>query len=112
MVNPYLGTEGVAPFLEYRNRGILILCRTSNPGSGDLQELIVRDAARELPFYEVVTELAVSWNTHGNVGLVAGAPYAEQARRIREIAPELPILVPGVGPQGGGAASRSLRHSG
>ncbi len=101
VVNPYLGTEGVTPFLEYEDRGILILCRTSNPGSGDLQDLIVRRADGELPFFEVVAELAASWNTRGNVGMVAGATYPEQARRIREIGPEMPLLLPGVGAQGG-----------
>ena len=106
VINPYLGADGVEPFLEYEDRGILVLCHTSNPGAADLQELTVRDAGRELPFYEVVAERAVAWDTRGNVGLVAGATYPEQARRIREIGgPDMPILLPGIGAQGGGPAA-------
>ena len=115
VVNPYLGTEGVEPFLEYVDRGVLILCRTSNPGSGDFQELVVSEGGREIPLYEVVAERAVAWNTRGNVGLVAGATYPEQTRRIRAIAPALPILLPGVGAQGGAleaALSATLDGSG
>ena len=101
VVNPYLGTDAVEPFLEYEDRGILILCRTSNPGSRDFQELMVQESSRVLPFYEVVAERAAAWDTRGNVGLVAGATFPDQARKIREICPEMPMLLPGVGAQGG-----------
>lgn len=115
VVNPYLGVDGVEPFLAYEDRGTLILCRTSNPGSKDFQELIVQRSGRTLPFYEVVAERAAEWNTRGNVGLVAGATFPDQARRIREICPSMPMLLPGVGAQGGeleAALSASLDAQG
>ncbi len=115
VVNPYLGADGVEPFLEYEDRGILILCRTSNPGSQDFQELIVQESGRNVPFYEVVAERAAEWDTKGNVGLVAGATFPDQARRIREICPAMPMLLPGIGAQGGeleAALSASLDTQG
>ncbi len=101
-VNPYLGTDSVAPFLAHRQRGIFVLCRTSNPGGDDLQALPV--AGR--PLYEHVAELvARRWDEHGQCGLVVGATYPAELRRVREIAgDDVPLLVPGVGAQGGDAA--------
>ena len=99
-VNPYLGTDSVRPFLE---RGAaFILCRTSNPGAGDLQDLDVGGR----PLYAHVAELvATSWRHIGECGLVVGATYPQELGRIREIAGDLPFLVPGIGAQGGDIAA-------
>jgi orotidine-5'-phosphate decarboxylase len=100
-VNPYLGTDGVAPFLDYEDRGTVILCRTSNPSSEELQN-VPGDAP---PLFERVLALAAGpWNRHGNVMLVAGATHPEELARIRELAPTVPLLVPGLGAQGGDPA--------
>jgi uridine monophosphate synthetase len=96
-VNPYLGGDAVAPFLEREERGAFILCRTSNPGAADLQ-LLRADGA---PQYEKVVALARGWNTRGNVGLVVGATDPAAIGRVRSLAPDLWLLVPGVGAQGG-----------
>lgn len=98
-VNPYLGADAVAPFLERADKTALVLCRTSNPGARDLQDLPVGEGGR--PLYEAVAELANGWNAKGNVGLVVGATYPEEMRRVREICPDLPFLVPGIGAQAG-----------
>ncbi len=100
-VNPYLGGDAVEPFLRRADRGVFIVCRTSNPGAGDLQDLLVAGAAEPRPLYQAVAELALRWNTHANVGLVVGATYPEEMRRLRRLCPELPFLVPGIGPQEG-----------
>jgi orotidine-5'-phosphate decarboxylase len=100
-VNPYLGHDSVEPFLEYSERGVLVLCKTSNPGSGDFQDLICEAPEGKLPLYEVVTRRAAGWNRQGNVGLVVGATYPSELAAIRRIAPDLPILIPGVGAQAG-----------
>ena len=96
-LNPYLGRDSLEPFLRRADRTSFLLCRTSNAGAGDLQDLQVDGR----PLYEHVAELASSWNTNGNVGLVVGATYPAEAKRIREIAPDLPFLMPGVGAQAG-----------
>lgn len=96
-VNPYLGRDSVEPFLRRADRHSFLLCRTSNAGAGDLQDLQVQDH----PLYEHVAYLADQWNEHGNVGLVVGATYPTEARRIREICPDLLFLMPGVGAQEG-----------
>lgn len=98
-VNPYLGADSVGPFIEYADRGVFILCRTSNEGAKDFQGLIASPSGQ--PLFEVVAEKARIWNTHGNIGLVAGATYPQELRRIRELCPEMPLLIPGVGAQGG-----------
>jgi orotidine-5'-phosphate decarboxylase len=95
--NPYLGCDALAPFLERDDRGTYILCRTSNPGAADIAEL---DVAGE-PLYVRVAERAPKWTTHGNIGLVVGATAPAQLARVRAVAPEVPILLPGVGAQGG-----------
>ncbi len=97
-VNPYLGGDAVAPFVERADRGVFIVCRTSNPGARDLQDLLVEGAR---PLYESVAELAKSWDTNNNVGLVTGATYPDDICRLREICPAMPFLVPGIGAQGG-----------
>lgn len=96
-VNPYLGGDWVEPFLEKDERGAFILCRTSNPGAVDLQMRRMDG----LPLYEKVVERARAWNTRGNVGLVVGATDPAAIARVRVLAPELWLLVPGVGAQGG-----------
>jgi orotidine-5'-phosphate decarboxylase len=101
-VNPYLGYDSVAPFLAYRDKGVILLCRTSNPGARDLQDLAVQmDGGQVRPLYEVVAERVQSWNEAGNCGLVVGATYARELRTIRSLCPTMPILIPGVGAQGG-----------
>jgi orotidine-5'-phosphate decarboxylase len=99
-VNPYLGRDSVEPFLAHRDKGVFVLCRTSNAGARDFQNLLVQDADGTVrPVYEVVAQQVGQWGD--NCGLVVGATYPGELSRIREICPELPILVPGVGAQGG-----------
>ena len=99
-VSPYLGGDAVEPFLEYEDRHSFVLCRTSNPGAGDFQDLEVPTAdGGSRPLYLEVAEHARAWNTRGNVGLVVGATYPEESRRIREACPDMLILMPGVGAQ-------------
>ena len=96
--NPYLGRDSVQPFLDRADRGVVILCRTSNPGAGDLQDLVIDGR----PLYQHVAEkVAREWNAHGNAALVVGATWPEQLREVRAIVGDMPILVPGVGAQGG-----------
>jgi orotidine-5'-phosphate decarboxylase len=106
-VNPYLGGHSLQPFLERADRGVVILCRTSNPGGADLQDLLVRgeDAPGAVrPLYQHVAETAArTWNGNGNVALVVGATWPGQLREVRAIVGDMPLLVPGVGAQGGDA---------
>jgi orotidine-5'-phosphate decarboxylase len=104
-VNPYLGGDAVEPFLEREEKAAFILCRTSNPGARDFQDLDVHVGDASRPLFEVVAEAARSWNTRGNVGLVVGATYPEELRRVRALCPEMTFLVPGVGTQGGDVAA-------
>ena len=97
-VNPYLGGDSLAPFLERKDKGIFVLCRTSNPGAADLQDLLLADGR---PLYQAVAEKAREWNRHGNVGLVVGATYPKETTKIREICPDMTFLMPGIGAQGG-----------
>lgn len=99
-VNPYLGGDTLAPFLEDPERGIFVLCKTSNPGSADFQDLELSGSGRPL-YAEVARRAQREWNGAGNVGLVTGATYPGQLARVREEAPDLPLLVPGIGAQGG-----------
>ncbi|ELZ41891.1 orotidine-5'-phosphate decarboxylase [Halorubrum tebenquichense] len=99
-VNPYLGRDSLQPFLDRADKGVFALCRTSNPGGADLQDL---ELASGEPLYERVAALADVWNANGNVGLVVGATAPEELETVREIVPEIPFLVPGVGAQGGDA---------
>jgi orotidine-5'-phosphate decarboxylase len=97
-VNPYLGSDALEPFLKYEDKGVIILCRTSNPGARDLQDLEI--GGRKL--YHVVAELAARrWNSRGNCLLVVGATYPRELAEVREIVGDMPFLVPGVGAQGG-----------
>jgi orotidine-5'-phosphate decarboxylase len=105
--NPYLGRDSLQPFLDRADRGVVILCRTSNPGAADLQDLVVSSGGGRAgrPLYQHVAEqVAREWNVHGNCMLVVGATWPEQLREVREIVGgDLPFLVPGVGAQGGDA---------
>lgn len=102
-VNPWLGTDSLEPFFSRSDRGVFVLCRTSNPGSGELQGL--RDASGEALYETVAKRAANEWSKRAAVGLVVGATKPDELRRVREIAGELPLLVPGVGAQGGDAAT-------
>jgi orotidine-5'-phosphate decarboxylase len=95
-VNAYLGQESVEPFLAYADRGVVVLCRTSNPDSGWLQCY-----PAEQPVYLRIAARPGRWNRHGNLMLVAGATYADDLRRIRAAVGDMPLLVPGIGAQGG-----------
>ncbi len=100
-VNPYLGGDSLEPFLRHADKGVVILCRTSNPGARDLQDLEV--GARRL--YQVVAELAATrWNGNGNCALVVGATYPRELAEVRRIVGEMPLLLPGVGAQGADVA--------
>jgi len=98
-VHPYMGGEALEPFLAEKDKGIIILCKTSNPGSSEFQNLIMSDGE---PLYcHVARQAANQWNKNGNCGLVAGGTYPEELRRVRENAGDLPLLIPGIGAQGG-----------
>ena len=97
-MNPYLGEDSLAPFLEREDRGVVILCRTSNPGAREIQDLRVEG----LPLFKVIAEKAASkWNKHGNIMLVVGATFPQDVGEVRQIVGDMPLLVPGVGTQGG-----------
>ena len=100
-VNPYLGGDSLEPFLKHADKGVIILCRTSNPGAGDLQDLDI--GGRRL-FHTVADLAARRWNTRGNCMLVVGATYPRELAEVREIVGDMPFLVPGVGAQGGDVA--------
>ncbi len=103
-VNPYLGGDSVEPFLEYRDKCAIILCRTSNAGAADFQSLICETKEGRRPLYERVAARAAGWNKYGNVGLVVGATYPEELKTIRSAYPDMPLLIPGIGAQGGDLA--------
>jgi len=122
-VNPYLGFDSIEPFINYQDKGVFILCRTSNKGASDFQNLLTNSLPLEgvrpsvayvdvltrfkptLPLYEAVAQKAKEWNIHGNIGLVVGATYPEELKKVRSICPEMPLLIPGIGAQGGDLAS-------
>jgi orotidine-5'-phosphate decarboxylase len=99
-VNPYMGRDSLQPFLAAEESGVFVLCRTSNPGGADLQDLELETGE---PVYERVAALADLWNENDNVGLVVGATNPDELEELREQVPDLPFLVPGVGSQGGDA---------
>jgi len=104
-VNPYLGGDSLEPYLRRVDKGVIILCRTSNPGARDLQDLKVGERA----LYQVVAQLAaLRWNSRGNCLLVVGATYPEELAQVRALVGDMPLLVPGVGAQGGDVA-RTVR---
>ncbi len=97
-IYPYLGLEAVQPFLDRKDKAIIILCRTSNSGAKDFQDLIVND----VPLWQIVAEkISSEWNKNNNCMLVVGATYPQELKKIRSIAPGITFLVPGVGAQGG-----------
>jgi orotidine-5'-phosphate decarboxylase len=102
-VSPYMGLDSMEPYMAYPNKGIIVLCRTSNRGGSDLQSLKVQPPGQNtLPLYEHVAKLASSaWNRNGQIGLVVGATFPEELQRVRKIVGNMPLLVPGIGAQGG-----------
>lgn len=122
-IHPYLGKESLKPFLERKDKGVFVLCRTSNPGSGEFQDLLVvksglpsealaKEGVGEFqdlqingkPLYQIVAEkITKDWNYNGNCGLVVGATYPKELKIVRRIVGDLPILIPGIGVQGGDA---------
>lgn len=103
-VNPYLGLDSVEPFFRYREKGTFILCRTSNAGAKDFQSLCCETTRGLKPLFEIVAEKAQAWNKYGNIGLVVGATYPDELKTIRLRYPEIPLLIPGIGAQGGDLA--------
>ena len=102
-LSPFLGFDSIEPYLRHADKGVILLCRTSNPGGADLQEQTSAEGER---LYERIARLAAgTWNTTGQVGLVVGATYPAEIARVRELAPTLPLLIPGIGAQGGDAAA-------
>jgi orotidine-5'-phosphate decarboxylase len=98
-LHPYLGGESLIPFLDHKDKGLIVLCRTSNPGASEFQDLLVEN---ELLYQYVAKQVATSWNTNKNAMLVVGATYPREMKIIREIVgPEMIFLVPGIGAQGG-----------
>lgn len=96
-IHPYLGRQSLQPFLDRKDKGIIVLVKTSNPGAGEFQDLEVSGK----PLYQVVAEHVVSWNTSGNLAVVVGATYPNELKIVREIVGDMPILIPGIGAQGG-----------
>jgi orotidine-5'-phosphate decarboxylase len=105
-LSPFMGWDSVAPYLKYEGKGAFLLCRTSNPGGDDLQNQRLASVEGQPLLYEHVARLAQGpWNLNGQLGLVVGATYPAEIERVRAIAPTLPLLIPGVGAQGGDAAA-------
>lgn len=102
-VNPYLGGEALQPFLDYKDKGIAVLCRTSNPGAGEFQDRYINVGPRyNLPLYKYVArQVGLEWNENGNCALVVGATAPEELSDVRKIVGDIPILIPGIGAQGG-----------
>ena len=128
-LSPYLGKDSIDPFIQNSERGVFLLCKTSNAGSGDLQDVLVLDEERGknkeegdlfprssfIPLHIKVAQLAQQWNTKNNIGLVVGATHIDAMKRVRAAAPDLWFLAPGVGAQGGeleAALKAALRKDG
>lgn len=113
-LSPYLGYDSIQPFLEDSQKGVFLLCKTSNPGAADLQDLMVTQLPKDLkvegayPLYQVVAMLAQTWNKSDNLGLVVGATHPDALQQVRRLVPDLWILSPGVGAQGA-ALSEALK---
>jgi orotidine-5'-phosphate decarboxylase len=97
-VNPYLGRDSLEPFFDYADKGVFVVCKTSNPGAGEIQDLVVEGAE---PLFVRVAQRAMTWDKHGTLGLVVGATYPADVAAVRQVAPHAPILLPGVGAQAG-----------
>ncbi len=105
-LSPFMGFDSVQPYLAYHGKGAFLLCRTSNPGGDDFQAQRLSSVAGEPLLYEHIAKLAQGeWNTNGQLGLVVGATYPNEIERVRQVAPHVPLLIPGVGAQGGDAAA-------
>jgi orotidine-5'-phosphate decarboxylase len=105
-LSPFMGFDSVEPYLRHHGKGAFLLCRTSNPGGDDLQNQRLSSVAGAPLLYEHVAKLAQGpWNTNGQLGLVVGATYPQEIARVRQLAPTLPLLIPGVGAQGGDAVA-------
>jgi len=103
-VNPYMGFDSIEPYLKYSNKGVIVLCRTSNPGGSDLQFLKVTEegGSSQEQLYQRVARLAAGrWNKTGQLGLVVGATFPDEIAKVREIVGDMPLLIPGIGAQGG-----------
>jgi uridine monophosphate synthetase len=128
-LSPYLGKDSIEPFIRKSEKGVFLLCKTSNPGSGDLQDVMVLDETERrepkegdlfplsslIPLHIKVAQLAQTWNIKNNIGLVVGATHIEALKRVRAAAPDLWFLAPGVGAQGGeleSALKAGLRKDG
>ena len=105
-INAYAGGTDLQPFLDYEDKAVFVWCRSSNEGAAELQDLPVQSDGETMPFYQAVARRAVEWDTQGTVGLVVGATYPKELAEVRAVAPDAPILLPGVGAQEG-----SLRAS-
>ncbi len=105
-LSPFMGFDSVAPYLQYPGKGVFLLCRTSNPGGDDLQNQRLADVEGQPRLYEHLAGLAQGpWNHNGQLGLVVGATYPAEIERVRALAPTVPLLIPGVGAQGGDAVA-------
>jgi orotidine-5'-phosphate decarboxylase len=107
-VNPYLGYDSIEPFISYVEKATFILCRTSNPGAIDFQALAYRSGRKgdeQQPLFVRVAQKAREWNKKNNIGLVVGATYPEELKEVRQLCPEMTLLIPGIGTQGGDLAS-------
>jgi orotidine-5'-phosphate decarboxylase len=115
-LSPFMGWDSVAPYLKYEGKGAFLLCRTSNPGGDDLQNQRLAGIEGQPRVYEHVAQLAQGpWNLNGQLGLVVGATYPAEIERVRSLAPTVPLLIPGVGAQGGDAVATvkaGWRHDG
>lgn len=111
-VNPYLGYDSLEPFINYKDKAVFILCRTSNTGALDFQALTCYRAGaddRPQPLFKLVAQKAREWNRHHNIGLVVGATYATELAEIRQLCPEMILLIPGIGAQKGDLEA-AVRH--
>lgn len=105
-LSPFMGFDSIEPYLRYEGKGVILLCRTSNAGGSDLQAQRLAGVEGEPLLYEHIAKLAAGpWNRTGQLGLVVGATFPSEIARVRELAPTLPLLIPGVGAQGGDAAA-------
>jgi orotidine-5'-phosphate decarboxylase len=115
-LSPFMGFDSVQPYLKYPGKGTFLLCRTSNPGGDDFQNQRLMGVAGQPLLYEHIAQLAQGpWNLTGQLGLVVGATYPSEIERVRALAPTLPLLIPGVGAQGGDALATvkaGWRHPG
>lgn len=116
-VSPFLGKESLKPFLDRADKGIIVLVKTSNPGAGEFQDLEIENKPLtssteegKLRLYQIVAEHVRDWNTNGNLAVVVGATYPEELKTVREIVGDMPILVPGVGSQGGNDLQTVLKN--